>query len=103
MSVELPTSVDNVTLLAFAAERRAAVRSAARRQAAAAVDQYLPRAGPTAANPLLQRSTDGTEWRMDRPTDAVPLHRPWRILREQCQQHVVAANTHTHTHTHTPV
>jgi len=37
---------NNVTLLAFAAERRVA-----RRSAAVAVDRYLPPAEPTAANP----------------------------------------------------
>jgi len=40
-----------VALLAFAAERRAAVRPAAQRPMAAAVDPYLLSAGPTAANP----------------------------------------------------
>jgi len=38
---QLPTSVDNVALPAFAAERRAAVRA----------DRYHLPAGPTAANP----------------------------------------------------
>ena len=37
---------NNVTLLAFAAERRVAMRLAA-----VAVDRYLPPAEPTAANP----------------------------------------------------
>jgi len=40
-----------VTLLAFAPERRAAVRRAAAAPAAAAIDRYLMPAGPTAANP----------------------------------------------------
>jgi len=67
--VQLSTSADNVTLLAFAAERRAT---------AATGDRYLPPAGPTAANPphRMQRSIDGT----DRRTDTVPLHGPCHIL-----------------------
>jgi len=43
-TVQLHTSADSVTLLAFAAERRAA--------AAAVIDRYIPPAGRTAANPL---------------------------------------------------
>ena len=46
MCAQLPPSADNVTLLAFAPERRAAVAPAA-----AAIDRYLLPAGPTAANP----------------------------------------------------
>jgi len=77
-TVQLHTSADNVTLLAFAAERRAA--------AAAAIDRYLLPAGRTAANPL-QRSIDrtGTDRGTDTQTDTVPSHRPCRILREQCR------------------
>jgi len=41
LRVQLPTSADNVTLLAFADER----------PAAAAVNRYLLPVGPTAANP----------------------------------------------------
>jgi len=44
--VQLPTSADNVTLLAVAADRLAAGCLAA-----TAVDWYLPPARPTAANP----------------------------------------------------
>jgi len=56
-SVQLPTSADNVTLLAFAAERRAAERrAAAGRPAADAVDRHLLLAGPTAANPPQRRA-----------------------------------------------
>jgi len=43
-TVQLPSLADSVTLLAFAAERRAA--------AAAAIGRYLLPAGRTAANPL---------------------------------------------------
>jgi len=49
-----PTSADNMTLLAFVFERRAAVLL--RRPAAAAIDRYLLPAGPTAANPLQRRA-----------------------------------------------
>jgi len=57
--VQLPTSADNVTLLAFAAaERRAAVRRV--------IDRYLLPAGPTAANPP-QRYAVVDRW--DRQTD----------------------------------
>jgi len=46
-----------VTLLAFAAERRAAERrAAAGRPAADAVDRHLLPAGPTAANPPQRRA-----------------------------------------------
>jgi len=44
---------DNVTLLTFAAERRATGRLAA-----AAVDRHLLPAGPTAANPLRWHAAD---------------------------------------------
>jgi len=59
-----------VALPAFAAARRAAVPCCCA-VARAAIDRYLPPAGPTAANPptLLQRA-DGK----DRRTDAVPFH-----------------------------
>jgi len=73
--VQLPTSAGNVSLLAFAAERRAAVRLVDRRPAAAAVDRYRL---PTGL--LLQRSIDGSDERTDGQTDAVALHRPCRIL-----------------------
>jgi len=60
--VQLPTSADNVTLLAFAAERNVLLR----RLVAAAIDRCLLLAGRTAANP--------PEWhaavnRRDRQTD----------------------------------
>jgi len=55
--VQLPTSADNATLLAFAAERRAA---------AAAINRYLLPAGPGAANPLQQHASFD---RWDRQTD----------------------------------
>jgi len=47
-TVQLPTSADSGTLLAFAAERRAA--------AAGAIDRYLLPAGRTAANPPQRRA-----------------------------------------------
>jgi len=71
-SVQRPTSADNVTLLAFAAERRAALRLAA-----AAIDRYLLPAEPTAANPP-QRHAAVDRW--DVRSNTVPLHRPRRIL-----------------------
>jgi len=73
--VQLPTLVGNVSLLAFAAERRAAVRLVARRPAAAAVDRCRLSTGM-----LLLRSIDGRDERTDGQTDAVALHRPCRIL-----------------------
>ena len=49
-------AADNVSLLSFAAERRAAVRRAARCPTAATViDISCPPAGPTAANPPQRR------------------------------------------------
>jgi len=54
--VQLPTAAENVTLLAFAAVRRAV-----RRPVAAVVDRYLLPTGPTAANSQLQRSIDGPD------------------------------------------
>ena len=69
--VQLPVSADNVTLLAFAAERRAAaplLLSAGR----AAIGRSLLAAGPTAANLADRRPSDGT----DGPTDARQFHRP---------------------------
>jgi len=66
--VQLPTLGVNVTLLAFAAERRAAaplLLSADR----AAIDRYILPAGHTAAN-LQQRNAAGKLW--DRRTDGLP-------------------------------
>jgi len=73
-----------MTLLAFAAERRAAVRRAAMRPAAAAVNRYCLPAGPAAAThrTLLQMG------RTDRRTDTVLLGRPCRILCEQCRENL---------------
>jgi len=66
-----------------AASRRAAVSVPLRRPAAAAIDQYLLPAGPTAANPpaaallmLLLWAHAGTDRRTDGWTDNVPLNRP---------------------------
>jgi len=62
-------SAVDVTLLAFAAECRAAALccdvAAAGRPAAAAIDQYLLSAQRSSANPPRLRSNDGT----DRQTD----------------------------------
>jgi len=55
-------TADNVTLLAFAAERRRA-----------AIDRYLLTAGPTAANPRVMGQTDGNmDEQTDRETDGHP-------------------------------
>ena len=65
------TAAVNVTLLlAFAADRRAALLCAGR----AAIGRYLVAPGPQqqTRRTLLQRSIAGT----DRRTDTVPLHRP---------------------------
>jgi len=84
--VQLPTSADNVTLLELAAKRHAAVRLAAARPAAAAVDRYLLSAGPTAANPPQRHAVvDRRDRETDRRTDTVPSHRYCLILCEQCQ------------------
>ena len=74
--VRLPTSAVNVTLLAYAAERRV-VAPLLLTAGRAIIDRYLLPAGRKAAN-LQQRSVatgrvnDGTY----RQTDARPLHRP---------------------------
>jgi len=62
--VQLPTSAGNASLLAFAAERRAAVRLVAKRPAAAAVDRCRLSTGM-----LLLWSIDGTDGRTDIRTD----------------------------------
>ena len=64
--VLLPTSADNVTLLTFAAERRAAAAPRLRSYRSIYPD------GPIAANPPTRHGTDTR-------TDTVPLHRPCRI------------------------
>jgi len=51
VGVQLLTPAGNVTLLAFAVERRVVVRRAAVARMDAAIDRYLLPAGPTAANP----------------------------------------------------
>ena len=56
-----------MTLLAFAAERRAVEHPAA-----AVVDRYLLLAGPTAANPLQRRATMG---KTDRQTNGRTTYR----------------------------
>jgi len=70
----LLTSADNVTLLAFVAEHRAA--------AAPAINRYSFLAGPTAANPLQRHAAviGATNRRTDRWTGTLPLHRPCSIL-----------------------
>jgi len=76
LCVQLTTSADDVTLFAFAAELRAAVRRGAGRPAAA---------GPTAANPPhAAAAADRWDRQTDKQTDAVPLHRPCSIPCEQC-------------------
>ena len=68
--MQLPTSADNVTLLAFAAKRHAAVHRAAGPPVAAAVDRYLPPAGPTTANPPhAAAAVDRWDRQTDRQTD----------------------------------
>jgi len=65
---------NNVTLLAFAAERRVAMRLAA-----VAVDRYLPPAEPTAANlSHAAAAVDDDKWdrKTDKQTDSRPIHRP---------------------------
>ena len=66
--VQLPTSADNVTLLAFAAERRPCVQQS--------IDITSP------PGPQQQTRGGGVRWdgRTDRHTDAQPLHRPCRII-----------------------
>ena len=90
LCVQLPTSADNVALLAFAAARRAAtwLRLAAGH---AAIDRYLLVAGHTAANPpqrratnqMLERWTNGRTYRRtpDRYIDPVQ-----HTGQRQCQQ-----------------
>ena len=56
---QLPTSADNVTLLAFAAERRAAVRRAAAAPGCRYDRSISPPIWPTAANPPQMGQTDG--------------------------------------------
>ena len=73
-------------LLAFAADRRAAVRRVAVTPlllgaSGAEIDQYLLIAGPTAANPpYAAAAVDSWQRQMDREpgrwTDTVPIHRP---------------------------
>ena len=73
---QLPTSADNVVLLAFAADRRAAI------------DRYLLAGGPKAANLQQRRAATGWDRRTDRRTDARQLHRP-------CSAHYASrANMH---------
>jgi len=55
--VQLPPSADNVTLLAFAAERRAAAALGGR-YTTLSIDISLP-AGPTAANPPQRHASVG--------------------------------------------
>ena len=81
-----------MTLLAFAADRRVAMRCAAAAPlllgaGRAGIDRYLLPAGPTAANPPhAVAAVDRWNGQTDGQTDTVPLHRPCRIC-EQCQQY----------------
>ena len=70
-----------MTLLAFAADSRAAAAPLLLGARHPPLSMGRPAANPTHAAKLL---TDGT----DRRTDTVPLHRSYRILREQCQNTV---------------
>jgi len=81
---------DNVALPAFAAARRAAawLQLTAGR---AAIDRYLLAAGPTAANPQLQRAAVRWDRQTDRRTDGRPtvaytLLRVYSTLCGQCQK-----------------
>jgi len=68
------------SLFAVAADRRAAVRRAAGRPAAAGVDRYLlPAANPPHAAAAVDRRDKRTDRRTIGQTDTVPLHRPYRI------------------------
>jgi len=87
MSVASCRSAINMTLLAFAAERRAAARGC--RWIA-----YLPPAGSTAANPP-HAATEAQDVWTGRQTGNVSLHRPSRILCEQCQQYGWFYTIHT--------
>jgi len=82
VGVQLPTSADNVALLAVAAARGAAVADR-RPTGRAAIDQYISwPPGSAAANAQQRRrrpdcGTDGqTNRRTDGRTDARQLHRP---------------------------
>ena len=66
----LPTLADYVTLLAFAAERRAAGRRAVEAPAAGAIHRYILTAGHTTANPPQRRAAvDRWTRQSDRQTD----------------------------------
>jgi len=65
--VQLPTSADNVTLLAVAAEAPAVQQSTD-------ISCLPPGAQQQTRRTLLQRSIDGTDRLTDRRTDTVPLH-----------------------------
>ena len=58
ISVQLPTSANNVTLVVFAVQCHTAVCNAAGRLVVATVNRYLMPNGPTEANPL--QPNDGT-------------------------------------------
>jgi len=72
----------NTTLLAFAADRRAAVDRDLLQTRHAAIDRRRLPAGATAANPPYAAAVAQT----DRRTGKASLHRPSHILCEQCQQ-----------------
>jgi len=74
-----------VTLLAFAAERRAVVSLLPGARPSSAVDRHLPHVGPTAANPphTAAEAQDGTDRQSDRQTDgrtAAYRRTPYRHL-----------------------
>jgi len=75
--VQPSTAAVNVTLLAFAADRRAAAAPLLLRAGRAAIDRYLLPAGSTAANPPhAAAAVDNWDIQTERRTDIVPLRRP---------------------------
>jgi len=78
--VQPHTAARNVTLLAFAADCRAAAAPLLLGAGRAAIDRYLLPAGATAANPPHTAETvDSWGTQTDRQSDSVPLHRPCRM------------------------
>jgi len=77
----------NLTLLAFAADRRAAV-DMDRQEASPAADapcsnrSISPARGAHSSKPPAEQ--DGTDRQRDGRTDTVSLHRPCHVLCEQC-------------------
>jgi len=83
--VQPPTPAVNVTLLTFTADRRAAAAPLLLGAGHATIDRYLLPDGPTAANPPhAAAAADSWDRQTDKRMDTLPLHRPCRILCEQC-------------------